>query len=116
MEKNKQMSEAFLTGAVLAVVGGFLDAYTYICRGAVFANAQTGNIVLMGIRLADRDFSGAVYYIIPIIAFVAGVLISEIIRNLFRKSRLIHWRQIILAFETAELSLLLLFRQMITII
>ncbi len=105
MEKNKQMSEAFLTGAVLAVVGGFLDAYTYICRGAVFANAQTGNIVLMGIRLADRDFSGAVYYIIPIIAFVAGVLISEIIRNLFRKSRLIHWRQIILAFETAVLIL-----------
>ena len=55
MEKNKQMSEAFLTGAVLAVVGGFLDAYTYICRGAVFANAQTGNIVLMGIRLQKKQ-------------------------------------------------------------
>lgn len=105
MRKNKQMSEAFLTGAILAVVGGFLDAYTYICRGGVFANAQTGNIVLMGIKLASGELLGAVYYIIPLIAFVAGVLISEIIRNLFRKNKFLHWRQIILAFEAAVLFL-----------
>lgn len=103
MRKTKQMSETFLTGAILAVVGGFLDAYTYICRGGVFANAQTGNIVLMGIKLAGGELLGAVYYIIPLIAFIAGVLLSEMIRNLFMKSKLLHWRQIILAFEIAVL-------------
>ena len=41
-----QMSETVLIGSLLALAGGFLDAYTYICRGGVFANAQTGNIVL----------------------------------------------------------------------
>lgn len=99
MKKSKQMSDAFLTGAVLAVVGGFLDAYTYICRGAVFANAQTGNVVLMGIKLAEGSFSDAWQYIIPILAFIAGILISETIKEIFRKNSFLHWRQIILAFE-----------------
>lgn len=99
MSKNRQMSDTFLTGAFLAIVGGFLDAYTYICRGAVFANAQTGNIVLMGIKLAEGNLSGAGHYIIPIFAFVLGVLISEAIKELFRKNSFLHWRQIILVFE-----------------
>lgn len=98
------MSDAFLTGAFLAVVGGFLDAYTYICRGAVFANAQTGNIVLMGIAFRG-EFFRAGQYIIPILAFVAGILISETIKENFRKNSFLHWRQIILAFEIVILVL-----------
>ena len=46
-----QMSESLVLGLLLAVSGGFFDAYTYLCRGGVFANAQTGNIVLFGARL-----------------------------------------------------------------
>lgn len=37
MSRNKQVSETHLLGLLLAVVGGFLDAYTYLCRGRVFA-------------------------------------------------------------------------------
>ena len=96
MKKSKQMSDAFLTGAFLAVVGGFLDAYTYICRG---------KIVLMGIKLSEGNFSGAGQYIIPILAFVAGILISETIKENFRKNSFLHWRQIILAFEIVILVL-----------
>lgn len=33
--------------AIFALAGGFQDAYSYNCRGKVFANAQTGNIVLL---------------------------------------------------------------------
>ena len=44
---HKQMSEAFLTAAFLSISGGLQDAYTYLARGNVFANAQTGNIVLL---------------------------------------------------------------------
>ena len=49
MKTNKQiqMSESFLNSAVLAVSGGFQDAYTYFTRDKVFSNAQTGNVVLM---------------------------------------------------------------------
>ena len=31
-----QMSDSFRIGAMLAVVGGFLDAYTYLARGQNF--------------------------------------------------------------------------------
>lgn len=64
------MSETFCLGALLAVTGGFLDAYTYLTRGRVFANAQTGNLVLLAMNLAGGQFQKAQYYLIPILAFI----------------------------------------------
>ena len=58
-KKGKQMSETFCLGALLAVTGGFLDAYTYLTRGRVFANAQTGNLVLLAMNLAGGQFQKA---------------------------------------------------------
>ena len=46
-----QMSESFLTAVFLSLSGGLQDAYTYLFRGKVFANAQTGNIVLLSAAL-----------------------------------------------------------------
>ena len=37
MDKKKQMSDTMRLGVLLAIAGGFLDAYTYLCRGGVFA-------------------------------------------------------------------------------
>ena len=72
MEKSMgtrgQMSEAVSTGIFLTLSGGFQDAYTYYCRGNVFANAQTGNIVLMGSHLAAREWNLAVRYLAPVLA------------------------------------------------
>ena len=65
--REKQMSENFILGIMLALTGGFLDAYTYITRGGVFANAQTGNIVLMGINLAKGDFERVIVVLAEII-------------------------------------------------
>ena len=36
-------------GMVLAASAGYMDAYSYLARDKVFANAQTGNIMLLGI-------------------------------------------------------------------
>ena len=55
------MSETHLLGLLLALVGGFLDAYTYVCRGHVFANAQTGNLVLLGIYITNQDWAKVLY-------------------------------------------------------
>ena len=101
--KQKQMSESLLLGAILATVGGFLDAHTYICRGKVFANAETGNIVLMGAKLAEGDFKDAFFYLIPITAFACGVFCAEGIKKLFKQNNYIHWRQITVAAEIIAL-------------
>lgn len=96
---SKQMSESLLIGISLALCGGFLDAYTYLIRDGVFANAQTGNIVLLGVYLIRREWVHALYYFIPILSFALGVLLVLTIRDRMRDSDSLHWRQIVLALE-----------------
>ena len=98
-----QRSESFFVGALLSLSGGFLDAYTYITRGGVFANAQTGNMVLMGLRLSERRWADSLSYLIPIISFAAGILLAEWIRSAFRHNQRFHWRQLVLGVECALL-------------
>ena len=94
--KQFQPSESLAVGFLLALTGGLLDAYSYLNRGEVFATAETGNIVLMGINLAQRNWSGALHYLLPVLAFTAGILAAEWVRRRCdpgegRPQRL-HWR------------------------
>ena len=98
-----QMSDSFRIGAMLAVVGGFLDAYTYLARGQVFANAQTGNIVLLGVHLSEGDFKKALSYLVPILAFVAGIFVDEWIKHRLEGKVALHWRQTVLLIEILAL-------------
>lgn len=103
--KSKQMSESYLLCALLAVVGGYLDAYTYISRGKVFANAQTGNIIFGGLNLAEGNWMKTLTYLIPILAFVLGVYISDMIKSKYKLNTSFHWRQIIVLIEIVVLFL-----------
>lgn len=93
------MSQSYSVGLLLAFVGGYLDVYTYVCRGGVFANAQTGNMVLMAIGIAEGKAGMIVKYTLPILAFMLGVLVVEWVRHKYRFNTTIHWRQIIIALE-----------------
>ena len=94
-----QMSEAFRTVMFLSASGGLQDAYTYIGRGKVFANAQTGNIVLMSQSLFEGDFSRFAHYFIPVLSFALGVAAAECIRLRWREAQRVHWRQLVLLAE-----------------
>jgi uncharacterized membrane protein YoaK (UPF0700 family) len=72
--------DSLAVGVMLAAVGGYLDAYTFI-RFRVFANAQTGNVVLFGIDAASRDWDAAVRRLAPVAAFVVGVIAVEVMAN-----------------------------------
>ena len=88
-------------GALLAAAGGLLDAYTYLSRGGVFANAETGNMVLFGICLSQGQWGKAVGYLFPILAFALGVLAAELIRERHRSGPRFHWRHTVLLAEVA---------------
>lgn len=111
MNEKRQMSDTIRIGIVLAIVGGFLDAYTYLCRGQVFANAQTGNMVLLGIQFMNQEFLQALFYLLPIIAFLIGILIAEMIKHHFGNHPKIHWRQIVLCVELLVLSMIIFIPQ-----
>ena len=80
------ITERTLTGVVLAIIGGMMDAYSYVYRGHVFANAQTGNIMLCGIKLSEGDFASALSYLLPILAFSCGVAVSYTVRRILSKN------------------------------
>lgn len=69
--------ERLWIGTLLAAVGGFLDAYTYVGHGGVFANAQTGNVVLLAIDAAENHWGHVWVHVPPVLAFVVGVLFAE---------------------------------------
>lgn len=96
---KRQISESIEVGIFLALSGGFMDAYSYINRGKVFANAETGNIILMALKVCEGKFFEAVNYLIPIISFAVGVGICEIIKYRKERINMIHWRQILVLFE-----------------
>ena len=94
-----QMSESFLTAVFLSLSGGLQDAYTYLFRGKVFANAQTGNIVLLSANLMDGSWDRVVHYLVPLCAFALGVLTAEKMRERFREMQRLHWRQLVVLGE-----------------
>ena len=99
-----QMSESFLTAGLLSLSGGLQDAYTYLARGEVFANAQTGNIVLMSVRLFEGAWAQALRYLVPLTAFFLGVLAAELLHLRYKKMERFHWRQLVLLGEIVLLA------------
>ncbi len=97
MKKSFQMSESLEVAIFLALSGGLMDAYSYLIRGKVFANAQTGNILLLGVSLSNGQWNNCLKYIFPIVSFSVGILLAQVIRN--GKIKKIHWRQVALFVE-----------------
>ncbi|HEY0187632.1 MAG TPA: YoaK family protein [Cellulomonas sp.] len=87
--KVRQRPEHPATGAALAVVGGYLDAYTYVAHQGAFANAQTGNVVFVAIDVARGQWALAARYLPIIGAFVLGLVAAEMIAAR-RHRRLLH--------------------------
>ena len=96
---HKVTSESLRLGVVLAAVGGFLDAYTYLEYGGAFANAQTGNIVLLGVHIAQLEYTKALNSLLPIIACGLGVVCAEMIKNRINESMNVKWEKGIILLE-----------------
>lgn len=98
IKSYENLHETFLVLIFITLAGGFQDAYSYLMRGKVFANAQTGNIVLLFKNVVDLNFKGAVAYLIPVLSFAFGIYVAVRFEDAIEK-RILHWRQYIVAFE-----------------
>ena len=96
---NRQMSESFLIAALLSVSGGLQDVYTYIARDHVFANAQTGNIVLLSTNIFEGNWASVLHYVVPVLFFMLGVAATILVRQTFQNLQRFHWRQIVVLIE-----------------
>ena len=98
-----QKSDSFRLSALLSFSGGLQDAYTYNTRDGVFANAQTGNVVLMSQNFMSGEWSKGLHYLLPLFSFAAGIFLAERIESGFKRINKIYWRQIILFIEIVML-------------
>lgn len=89
--KNESIhtTETIYIASILTMVGGFVDAYTYITRGGVFAYAQTGNIIFFAMGLVKKQFKDTLHYFISIIIFVVGIFFALYIKKILNKRNII---------------------------
>lgn len=104
----RQFAGAFL----YTTVGGYLDAYAYLAHGHVFANAQTGNVVLLAVHAAAGDWTQATGHIPPIVTFALGVMTVTLVKRYWKLNagRLRLWSATV---EIAVLSTIVGLNQML---
>lgn len=102
MSRAKQESESIELAILLALSGGIMDAYSYLVRDHVFANAQTGNMLLFGVNLAAGDWIQCLHYAVPVVCFAAGIALCHTIKIVATEEHL-HWRQMALIIEAVLL-------------
>ena len=90
MTVKKNVAETIYFSVLMIFIGGMMDGYSYVVRGGVFANGQTGN------------------FIVPIIGFWLGIFAAEhlfhvILKEPDREIRDVRWKRYILWAETVLL-------------
>ena len=78
-----QTSESFRLSALLSFSGGLQDAYTYNVRHGVFANAQTGNVVLMSQNFMQGEWDKGLHFFGIILIFAIGAGIGGVLSARF---------------------------------
>lgn len=91
---------------ILMFVGGFLGAFTYTIRGGVFCNAQTANFVLMGMAIGRQQYAKALYYLIPMSAYLVGTILSEALPSPLKKKKIIRWDTLLIGIEMIVILIL----------
>ncbi len=92
-------AERLTAACALSIEGGFLDIYTYLYRGNVFANAVTGNMVLFGLNLAELQWHSCIKYLLAILFYALGVFTAEYVHWRLPNNKRIGWHQSVLMLE-----------------
>ena len=96
--KNESIhtTETIYVASMLTLVGGFVDAYTYITRDGIFAYAQTGNMIFFAMHLAKKEFALTMHYLIPISVFIIGIWTALYIKKILNKKKLMELEYVII--------------------
>lgn len=77
----------------LTLIGGFIDAYTFLQYGGVLAAGQTGNLVFLAGDIARGDATAILLKAATILSFSLGVLVATAYKQYHRTH---YWRILVL--------------------
>lgn len=104
--KPAVVNKSLISAALITFTGGFLDAFTYVGHGGVFANSMTGNIVLIGVLSSAGKWAQVGNHIPPLIAFLAGIFV---VYKRQQAGRPLVFQQLAIASIFLEIMILLIF-------
>lgn len=102
LTKN-QFRISMICAIIIAFSGGYMDAYTFIFRGRVFANAQTGNMIMLMWYFLTGEMGTAFSYFLPIMAFMTGIALVNIVVHSGSQFIQKYYREIMMGVEAAIL-------------
>jgi len=91
---------------LLTMANAFLDSYTYLARGGVFANVQTGNVIFFALNMSQRRPVSALAHVWPILAFIAGVGLASYLKSGRVDAHLTHPLRWTMALQVAVLAVI----------
>lgn len=91
---------------VLMFVAGFYGAFTYSIRGGVFCNAQTANFVLFAMAMGSARWEDALYYLLPMTAYLIGAIVSEAIPKPVKQTHIMRWDTLLILIEMIAVMIL----------
>ena len=65
----------------------------------MFCNAQTANFVLLAMAIGNGKWSEALYYLVPMSAYLLGAVMSEALPKPMKKLKLIRWDTLLIFIE-----------------
>ena len=93
----------FMSG--MTFLGGYLDAYTYLTRGGIFANNQTGNMAKLGIHFVNQNWDGVNECFFVMMTCVLGACFASFVQHKFSFMKNGDWRKRGLLLEAIALFL-----------
>jgi uncharacterized membrane protein YoaK (UPF0700 family) len=72
--------QSLLVASLLSMSAGFLDVFTWLSLGGVFAASQTGNVVFLGMDALSGQWRETARHMLPIAAFIAGASVATRLR------------------------------------
>jgi uncharacterized membrane protein YoaK (UPF0700 family) len=76
---KEDVSGLLVIACLFAMAGGYMDAYSYLAHGHVFANAQTVNVVFFSVFASGGQWAQAARHLPPIAAFALGVAAAKLL-------------------------------------
>lgn len=104
-EVRRELTSRLGFGMLITMVGGMMDAYSYVVRGQVFATGQTGNFVLAAVRLVQGAYIPMLQALVPIGSFWIGVFLAQHLLHRMLGEDRARWRRNVLLLEIGLLFL-----------
>ncbi|QBO35929.1 DUF1275 domain-containing protein [Periweissella cryptocerci] len=99
MHEHIRIQDTLRVAVALSMVGGYMDSYSYSFLGEHFASLQSGNLIMMGMHVADGQFQEAATYLIPVLSFALGAGFNFFVKKFLANSKALLWQEISLLIE-----------------